>query len=404
MAVVDFSMAGLTGIQAAADRQLTEAQTIAQGASARLNSANARQQEFETAQLERYNELDQIAASRLAGLAQGRGSTDNPYEGVAGTAEDQDPNQSAAFQLEELANVYEMGGAASRAADFRVEAAKIREAEDKIRQNASLDQQRRLDNIIKGADIVSRTMGVARSEAEWEFQKGEVQAAMDNGAFVMEPEQWEQFRQMPYDPEIVGLLRERAISAKDQAQLDLDREKEARTAAQGLMTIANARDRNAIAAASLAERTFHNAATRKTAGANTQTATAAGDNDRDAVTNILLSGPLADFDKTDPEVINLSNEIAEEAKLILRDTPGINFTTAANRAIMQAQRSGRIKPAKTTGWLDLERDSATSIQGGSAETALPPPSDMARLQVGKFYKNRNGEVAQWDGVTMNPVD
>lgn len=411
MPIVDLSMVGIAGQNAAAERFLTMAQAENTQATAALNTQNARAQELQNEETERFNQIDQIAAERLNLLASGQAPTDDPYAAAfarGNAAQGGDDQQSAAIQMEVLADTFERNGAPSRAAAFRTEAMKIRKQEAEIANGAVLADQRRLENIQRGTEVVSSTIGVARNEAEWEYGKREIQAAMDRGVFVIEPELWGQIRQMPYDPEVAAYFRDKALTAKEEADLELKRITEARQAQQGALRLAQGEARLRISAAQAAETRRHNEVTEKNAGRSTQLATSLGDNDRDSIVASLLSGPLKNFKadgyttrqlKDHPEVIAAANQIGEDTKRILAETPGITFETAKNRAIILAEQSGFLSSGDEGGLFGI------GAEAPSVAKILPANATEDTLVDGEVYRTALG-VGKWNASTkrFDPVN
>ena len=408
MAVVDMTTFGLQGQQAFAERMQTLAQAKNAEATAKVNEVNAQTGIFELAQAERMADLDARAAASLQALAAG--------ERPAGSGVELDPS-SAASPHEHLGRFYLQAGAVERGTALLNDAHKIRKEEADMENDKWLAQERRLNNIQKGAEIVSQNLGIARNESEWRLGLRRVREAVDQGLFVMEPELLQQLEDMPYDPEAAAYFNQAAIDAKGRAELELRQESEARQAAVAAAQLAQGATRVQISAARLEETRRHNANMEKFAGRGTNANTEVTATARDAMAARLVAGPMAQIadpitgklvDRNSSIVQDMAIRLEEDARILLNRVPGLTMDQARERAVQQAIQAGEIVQGTPDTSSIPFRDNSTpgSVKRSSARDQvgpMPVPDDPALLEVDKEYYNAEGRRAVWTGTGFRAV-
>lgn len=401
MAVVDMTAFGLQGQQAFAERMQTLAQAENLRATAKVNEVNAQAGLFELAQAERMADLDARAAASLQALAAG--------ERPAGSGVELDPS-SAASPHEHLGRFYLQAGAVERGTALLNDAHKIRKEEADMENDKWLAQERRLNNIIKGTEVVGNILGSVKNESEMRLGLREIRNAVESGVFVMEPELLEQLENMPYSPEIPAFFSARAIDAKGRAELELRQESEARQAAVAAAQLAQGATRVQIAAARLEETRRHNANMEKVAGRGTTASTEVTATARDAMAARLIAGPMAQIadpitgklvDRNSSIVQDMAIRLEEDARILLNRVPGLTMDQARERAVQQAIQAGEIVQGKPDTSLIPFWDNSTpgSVKRNPARDSnlpKPIPGNASDLVVGELYMTADGPGI-WDG-------
>ena len=401
-------MIGLRGQQAFAERMQTLAQAENTQATAEVNRVNALAGQFELDQTQRMADLDARAAASLQALAAG--------ERPAGSGVELDPS-SAASPHEHLGQFYLQAGAVERGTALLNDAHKIRKEEADMENDKWLAQERRLNNIIKGTEVVGNILGSVKNESEMRLGLREIRNAVESGVFVMGPELLEHLENMPYSPEIPAFFSARAIDAKGRAELELRQESEARQAAVAAAQLAQGATRVQISAARLEETRRHNANMEKVAGRGTTASTEVTATARDAMAARLVAGPMANFvDPINNKAVTRASSIVqdmairleEDARILLNRVPGLTMDQARERAVQQAIQSGEIVEGKADTSLpfwpsNAEPGSTARNPGRDAAGAIPVPEDPKMLVLGRKYFNDQGDEAIWTGTGFRAV-
>jgi hypothetical protein len=392
---VDLSNIGLEGQQAYATRMAT----LAQADSMRASAAH---QDMEVEQAQRMQQLSDAASRALADTVNRTPSTGADPQSQA------DAMESYADPIDTVANVLMKGGAVQAGAELMTKAAEIRAKESNMRKDDEDIHQKRLENIIKGADIAGRKLGQARNQSEWEQGLREVEEAG-----VIEPHLMAQLKGMQYDPDIAAYFHAQSITAADNARIEIQ-QRNAAAAERARMVAASQRARALeVSKARLKEQQHHNSVMEKARGHNGgATPVLSPQTLNMAKTSLLTSDTFKDADMTDPgnmaAFAAASNYVASQAQTLVRENKGIDWDTATQQAVMRAEASGAFKtmPA-TSGFMGtgLGADGKKvqfDSKGLKKETALslPPglkPQDAAKsLKKGKWYNTVRGP-AKWNG-------
>jgi hypothetical protein len=389
---VDLSQVGLTGIKAFTDNQYTNAQRLA------LN-ANTDAQNLENQITQQNMQLDQQAAQALRKAASGDASPD------VGQLF-QHTGDSSAAPLETAAEVMLKGGAVKRGMDLLKAASDIRQGEAQIDKDESEVKKNKVEAVLKGANAVAQTIGVAQNESEWRWGLAELRKAD-----ILPPEQMDALDAMDYNPQVVDYLKSKAISMYQQALLDQQSTRDSTNRRQADERIANARHLSTIADARLklaqrAEDRAEKSGKTPTAPNKDQVASA-----KAAVIAQVFNGkaPITSDDKA---VLDAgASAIAARTQQLLRENKSLDFETAQNRAIIESQTAGdweidspnalEVGIGKVP-FGDLIVDDKTHIKYGAGKTpktavALPPnPKSLVK---GKYYITAKG-TARWNGKSF----
>lgn len=383
---VDLSKIGLTGLESYQSRMESAAQS-------RYLAANAGKIEQETEGLERQQALADKASARLNEISMGkRQSAVDPEKAASEMT-------SNAEVLETLADVYARGGAPETAMDFFKAAGDIRKQESDIDNDAVLAQQRKLENVIKGADVVSRYLGKAQNQSEWEYG---IDQLRKQG--IVEPELIDQMAAIPYDPDVAAYFNEQAIAAVDRARLDMTARTEARLTKQGALDAAQAQQRIALQEARDAETRRHNLAIEKASGGKAGGAAAPNKDELTSVENALRASVYKGVTKGEEgqEFGSAAEYVASSAKALIAQDKALSWQTAVQRAIMQAQTSGAFSTTEGEGKFlgifgsETPPEAKFKTDGLTPATAIPQPSSKAAMTAGKYYITARGR-AKWTG-------
>lgn len=400
MPVVDLSNIGLEGQQAYYNRMATAAQT-------RVMQANADQQELENQKTQKMNELNDLASQKLQSILHRQPQPAVDPEAAA------ERMTSLAEPMEAVADVYMRGGGIETAMDLLKQASEVRKRENDMENDDVTAQQNKLENIIKGAEIVSRWLGGAKTQDEWNLGMQEIQRSLDDGVFVMDPELFEQLKSQPFDPDAAAFFRDRAISAADQARLELQRADDDRQERQNAATNADRAVRVQMQRARDAEVRRHNAVTEKASGSNGSTITPTEveiKQARGALINSVYKGLNT---KDNADVAEASNYVASLAKSIVKDNKGLTWDQAVQQAILRGQQAGVFGREVTdnvstflgmeTGRKPAKRDPKFARTGKTADAPMRLPItaagkiDPSKLEAGKYYLMEDGTVKKFSG-------
>lgn len=392
MPVVDLSNIGLEGQQAFASRMTT----LAQG---KQMEASAREQELANQETERMNQLNQEASAALSSLSKGdRVGSNVDADAVASRMD------SLANPLEVTADIYAKGGAPGKAMELYKAASEIRKRESDIENDAVLAEQRRLENIVKGSDLVSRTLGIARNQSEWEHG---IEQLREQG--IMEPEYLEQLSQMEYNPDVAAYFNEQAISAADRARNAISTAGQERLERQSAATRAQEERKIRLQAQRDTAQERHRVWERKTGGKNAPSATSPSERDILSAKRMLKTEVFRDIPDDDEDLAAASEYVASQAKSILQNNKAITWDVAVQQAILRGQQDGAlsIDSGKTRDWFDPRSDVPAKAKfkaplGRTPEAPAPVPKTEKEMKKGHYYISSKG-IVQWDGSKGIPV-
>lgn len=385
--MADLTRIGLEGIESFEQRKLTQAQT-------RHFDMLARKGNIEADEAVQMQQLAQQAAAQLQNLGRGGSAS----EGFVPSRE-QAESDDMADPLERIASVFMMGGAPEKGAEFAKAASQIRNQQSEIKARTVTQEQNRLENIIKGADIVARQIGTARNQAEWD-------AGLDALDGIMEPEHIQALRDQGYNPNAAAFYREKAISASEQARLDLQQAQQDQTRRNDMDAAARDRQKIQLQTARDAETRRHNEAIEKAAGSNGITAAtapseAAMKSARATLRNMVY--PNLREGKEGPDFEAAATYVASEANSLLKANPALDWDTAVRRAILTGQAKNAFGDEVTvTSFLGIpvkKEKTGARFRGQNVADALAMPASKDQMQKGKYYITSRGR-ALWNGTSF----
>jgi hypothetical protein len=262
-----------------------------------------------------------------------------------------------------------------------------------------------LKRISDTGQLISQYLGSAQTPEQWE--NGINQLAAEG----IPQYEIDSLKKMPFSPQMAQALGQHAITAYQNAQLQLKQ-----LDLQQKSNYDNARLNETIRRDRELHQ-WHQQQLEYKARNDKQgtTVTAPNKNDLDtsyaAIQEALYDGgdvpdDAASMVGTAKQPGPLLADVASRAKQLVRSNRGMDMSTAAQHAIAELQQSGQLKKAQGTPNL-FQRvtgqpgDTTTTFKSGgnSAKDALPDPGDPGQRVVGKYY-NVNGQVRQWLG--QNP--
>jgi hypothetical protein len=389
---VDLSKIGLEGQESFYSRMESAART-------RAMDVNSEAQAFETVQSQRLQQLSDVAAAKLNSVVNRDDSADDDV------SIDGSEVQSSADPLAIAADVFMRGGAPKMGMDLMKAASEIQKREADIRNDQVLAKQRKLENIIKGADIAGRALGKAQNQSEWDAG---LRVVEDSG--IIEPHLMEQLRKIPYDPNVAAYFLDQAISASDKARLDMAQAQMDSTNARAAVVASQTSRRIQLQEIRDKETTRHNRAVEK-AGGGKAVVTAPSERELKS-TRALLKTTLFNDTEADPEELNSASEyVATQAKQIIKENDAIDWTTAVQQATMRAQQSGVFSDVPgTSGFFGLGGkpakvgfDPSAAFDGKSPAGAMAMPATKSALKKGAFYITAKGR-AKWNGSAFEAAD
>lgn len=388
MPVVDLSMMGLEGQQSFYQNKLANA-------SANAADANAEKDRFAVQEAKELEELGQVAAARV----KARYGRMNPNDDF--NAEDMAQSMSSlADPLEMTAEVMMEAGKFETAQDLLNDASEIRKRESDIKGAAFTQQQTRLTNIQKGAEIAATKLGTAQNEDEWQQGIKEMEALG-----VIEPELMEKIKYMPYDPDVAEYFRQQGIKAGEQARLELQQQNIDNTEEYRATQTANQDRLFEFAQQRHRDAENHRRTMEKAAGPKGTAAGAPGKDVLASVKRKLLSSVFRGVEGGDVDAA--ADYIASSAQQMVREDKTISWDTAVGRAILVADKAGMFQTEETGNWIErrLSANFPKRFKGPKAAkfSILPLPQDRAKMKKGQAYQTARG-VAVWNGTEFETAE
>lgn len=242
-----------------------------------------------------------------------------------------------------------------------------------IRKNQAYIQTQTLNRQAKESGLYANLLDGVHDQQTW------IQA---NAMFAIQTGRQTPWAKLPYSPRLVQMLKEGAISAKDKATIASAKQRDKTSQAQEKM------DQERIKLIKKQEeltdaRREH---LDKIGGGKPPTA-----QNLSAITDLVVR----DFGKqVPPETIRtLSRPVAERMQEILRTSPGLSRSQAAERAYQEAKAEG-----------DFGGLRKMPSQRGTKENPIALPQDKAKWQPNQYYKLPNGETAWFDGQNFVTAD
>ena len=389
---VDLSMIGLKGIAAGQDTLNSIAQREA------LQSQTAIQQgvfDREQADLE----LQRSAVDKIKNLMRGE-----HVDMDSGNVSETDMSKFMMRTGAELA----AAGAPDRGSKLMEAGLDLRKKQGEIDKQAFDQDKVKLDNIITAANYVANGVADVRNDSELQFFWDTLDPAV---AENIGAEKLEVLKSVPYSPDWIAAMKDQSMTAKEQAQLDMlqqgqarsDRSEEnTRIFREATLNIAKQRADAADRAQKAAEK----------AGGN-NISKAANSEERAAVRS-ALAGAYPDLgfaieSKEDSlDLIAATNDIVGEAKQILADTQGITFNEAIQRAMLRAKAAGELGHITVDKNLFKANETTRTYKarGRSPDNALSMPIGDTTEQVqpklikGRYYNTPAGTL-KWNGSTFD---
>ena len=394
---VDLSDIGLAGDRHYNTMQQMKAQT-------RATVAAATGQEIANEQEQRTNQIEQEALAKLGAVAKGAPGSDGQQ--VITPSGD----TSLGAPLEQLGSLMISAGGVKRGQEYLKAGVDIRSKESEMLNDVETRNKTRLDNIISTGDFFSRTVGTARNQSEWEYGLRQLEARPEL-VEIFGRDNFEALKKLDFDPNVVAFLNEKAMSAKERADLELKQQGDER-ADRNALDLANYRKAQLdISRGTLAVR--QQEAQRKAKVDGTKSAVAPSEGAlkaaETAVANLIFDGKVPG--KDDLEYVAFKSgtqDIASQALQMVKDSKGLDFNTAIIRATIQSKTNGDwmtmtpeddrgfIKKTLGIGEPEPVPNAKFRGRGMKAIDAVEMPKAKAELKKGMYYVTPRG-VAQWDG-------
>jgi hypothetical protein len=391
---VDLSMIGLDGQKAYYDRM----ESAARSNSMQVH-AQAEQQTMQD------NARMQALSDQASAALQNVGNRD-PTSNMPSADESADSMKSYADPIDTVADIFMKGGAPQAGIELMKKASDIRKQESDMQNDEITRRKGRLEAIQSGAVVVGEKLGKAKNQSEWEQGIKEVEQAG-----IIEPHLMAQIKTMPYDPDVAAYFYDQAITASEQAKLDLQATGQQAVDQRAAVTASQAERRIKIEQSRDAEtRRFHDLTTK--AGGKSSAIPAPNSDTMKLAKHALLNGPFkgVDISGTAGSDFNAAADyVAGQAQQLVRDNKALDMTTATNQAVMRADASGAFQVTKGSdglpyvGWGATPDKVKFETKGLSAETAMSLPPGIKSLgdasktlKKGKYYNTARGP-AKWNG-------
>ena len=258
----------------------------------------------------------------------------------------------------------------------------------------------RLENIAKAGEFFCEGLADVGNQSELDFFWANVPPEIQK---IVGPEQIQQLSEIPFSPEWIDLAKVKALSTKEQAQLDLSarghkRAEEAAADAKLARQAALDIRRDNLRIAEEREKRLS-----KAGGSNVSAAPTP--NERKTAEAAIGRLIESDAQLDDASLFHLTEDIVGEAKQLLADSPGLTFPEAINRSVMAAKARGDFTsitsyrafgPFRTKGKVTGK---SYTPRRQEQDNPLPLPADKSKLVKGRYYE-KNGKVGQY-GTDFN---
>lgn len=380
---VDLSMVGLKGIEAGQNTLNAIANREALAAQTRIAEGTFDREEAEL-QLER----DAVANAKKIMAGEGR-TVGGP------TSTEEDMARFLALSGEQLA----AAGAPKRGGELITQSLDLIKKKGEISKQDDDQAKVRLENMVKGSNYMYEMLSDSMNESEYQFNLANIPPEIVK---IIGPENVETLRNTPWSPELIDYFKTKALSVKDQAQLEMQaqghrRAEEIAADAKTFRALTYNLSKQRVDAA---ER--ERVAREKASGGNVSKAPTNDERTvvRGAIAEVLPEMGFAIEAKEDSlDLMGAINDLTGEAKQLLADSPGLNFTEAANRVVLAAKARGDFEVLQNYRDFGLfrtegSRETRYKAKGKTREAPAPLPSDKSKMVRGRFYE-ANGKVLQY---------
>lgn len=389
---------GFGGLQAAQQMQMNDQ-------AMQMNSLAMQKDQAALDQQQQDDAISQQAADYLSKIAKGQPvSGDNP-------AEEQTSSYAEAFR-KTGAHLVDMG-APNQAMKYFKSAAELDKSETDDAK-ARLDQVKsKAELLLKQSDIMARDLGSAQNEEQW--NQGIAQMEQSG---IFPPDVIQQYKNMPFHPQAAAMIRQRALSVKDQAQIDYQQQQEQRVQANADRSAGIQLQRLAFDKQKEQARVREKELAEKTG----KSATAPNKDElksvEASVANLIFNGKppaqYADGSAEDSPSYNAYRagiqQIAANAKQMVRENKGLSWQAAVSRATLMSKSEGDWD-MHTESHLFGDDETTTTFNGTGKQPddALPTPMvdnklDTKSLKNGRWYLSPTGKRGKWNGTSFDVIE
>lgn len=381
---VDLSMVGLDGIAAGQ-------KTLDQIEGRKVSALLRQEKEMELQQGQREIDLQDQAARSLNDISQGNAPNSTNLFGKI-------DSKSASAPLFVMADTFMKGGLPVQAEKYLNSAMDIRKQESDIAKDKVTTANNKLEGIVKTANAVSQTIGVAKNESEWRFGLKTLRQSE-----ALEPEILDKLEAMDYDADVVNYINEQALTAYQRATLDMQASnmKAAQQAKKEGFEIAR------IGLGYQAERLEIQRSAEARAAKVGLSSTVPNNNElagaEAAVKNYVFKGTVPKSQEAAYK--QGAQAIAARAKEMVVQDKSLNWNTAVNRAVIESQVNGDWETTTEENWFSPDETTVTYGKGKTPDTALPLPvkPSVSNMKKGKYYITNKGK-ALWNGSAFEAVE
>lgn len=386
---VDLSMVGLDGIAAGQ-------KTLDQIEGRKVSALLRQEKDMELQQGQREIALQDQAARSLNEISQGSSPSSTKLFGDI-------DSESASAPLFVMADTFMRGGLPVQAEKYLNSAMDIKKQESDIAKDKVTTANNKLEGIVKTANAVSQTIGVAKNESEWRFGLKTLRQSE-----ALEPEILDKLEAMDYDADVVNYINEQALTAYQRATLDMQASnmKAAQQAKKEGFEIAR------IGLGYQAERLEIQRSAEARAAKVGLSSTVPNSNElagaEAAVKNYVFKDLLNATGKVPAEYEAAykagAQAIAARAKEMVVQDKSLNWNTAVNRAVIESQVNGDWDVVTKDNW-GPDTTEVTYGKGKTPDTALPLPvkPSVSNMKKGKYYITNKGK-ALWNGSAFEAVE
>ena len=381
---VDLSRVGLEGIE-------TGQRTLTAIANRESQALKDQIELGEYQQTQAALELDRIAVGNAKRIMAGEGRE----IGTENTTED-DMARFLALTGGQLASA----GAPKRGKEMMEASLDLIKKRGDINKQEHEQVKTQLDNTIKASQHMYEVLSDSMNENEYQYNLANLPPEIVS---ILGEDNVAAMRELDWSPELVDFFKVKALSVKDQAQLELSarghkRAEEAAADAKLARQAALDIRRDNLRIAEEREKRLS-----KAGGSNVSAAPTP--NERKTAEAAIGRLIESDAQLDDASLFHLTEDIVGEAKQLLADSPALTFPEAINRSVMAAKARGDFTsitsyrafgPFRTKGKVTGK---SYTPRGQEQDNPLPLPADRSKLVKGRYYE-KNGKVGQY-GTDFN---
>jgi hypothetical protein len=287
-----------------------------------------------------------------------------------------------ASELQRQADIYMSAGMPEEAAKLADQARKLVNTRSTIIDHETTAQTNKLTQAVKKNELAGQLLGGVTDENSWKAAARQFAQMTGDDSYV----------NMPYNPQVVDSLKQKAMTAWQAAQLKIRTITAQAQIANVSSEIKSRNFRDGLAKTKEERAEERDTARQKAQGLKPADAPSAKERDA-AAAEIKAAVPGLDSNESARTV----NYVVGAAKQIVRDAPGVSFAEALTRATQQYIKSGELTVGKAGKDGSIESGSAHFKPGMAPGTGNNPTAPLSFAQIatakdGQYISTPKGVV------------